>query len=86
MFGSSVCYSSVCLLLWLLLLLLFTKQPHSLALLSLCEATFDWGGVNQEFWSDMIRKRKLDVDVDSIRFEKDHIFRKRYHVFMRKNG
>lgn len=52
-----------------------------------CEATFDWGGVNQDFWTDYaIEKYGWDIDPNSIEFEDDRLFRKRYHVFMRKTG
>ena len=52
-----------------------------------CKAFFDWGGVNQEFWTGYaIDKYGWDVDPSSIEFEDDRLFRKRYHVFMRKNG
>jgi hypothetical protein len=51
-----------------------------------CEAYFDWGGVSQAFWTNYaIKKYGWDVDPASIEFEDDRIFRKRYHVFMRKN-
>jgi hypothetical protein len=50
-----------------------------------CQAHFDWGGVDQDFWGPAIKRYQWDVDPDSIVFEKDTIFRKRYHVFMKKN-
>ncbi|CAB9498022.1 expressed unknown protein [Seminavis robusta] len=52
-----------------------------------CDAYFDWGGVNQEFWTDYaIPKYGWEVDPASIEFEDDRLFRKRYHVFMRKHA
>ena len=52
-----------------------------------CEAEFDWGGVDQDFWTDYaIDKYGWDIDPTSIAFEDDRLFRKRYHVFMRKVG
>jgi hypothetical protein len=52
-----------------------------------CEALFDWGGVDQKYWTDYaIEEYGWDVDPLSIEFEDDKLFRKRYHVFMRKNG
>lgn len=52
-----------------------------------CEAYFDWGGVGQDFWTDYaIDKYGWDVDPTTIEFEDDRLFRKRYHVFMRKRG
>jgi len=52
-----------------------------------CKAKFDWGGVNQKFWTDYaIEQYGWDVDRNSMEFEDDRLFRKRYHVFMRKNG
>lgn len=50
-----------------------------------CDAYFDWGGVNQEFWTDYaIEKYGWEIDPTSIEFEDDRLFQKRYHVFMRK--
>ena len=50
-----------------------------------CEAYFDWGGVDQDFWTNYaIEKYGWEVDPASIEFEDDRLFRKRYHVFMRK--
>lgn len=46
-----------------------------------CEAQFDWGGVGQDFWATV-----EDIDPATIEFEDDRLFRKRYHVFMRKIG
>lgn len=46
-----------------------------------CEAQFDWGGVNQDFWATVD-----DIDPTTVEFEDDRLFRKRYHVFMRKIG
>ena len=51
-----------------------------------CEATYDWGGVNQDFWFDAIETYGWDIDPASIEFEDDRLFRKRYHVFMRKHA
>ena len=52
-----------------------------------CEAYFDWGGVSQEFWTDYaIEKYDWLIDPASIEFEDDRLFRKRYHVFMRKHA
>lgn len=52
-----------------------------------CEAYFDWGGVDQEFWTDYaIDKYGWEVDPASIEFEDDRLFKKRYHVFMRKRA
>jgi len=52
----------------------------------LCEAFFDWGGVKQSFWQQGHKNYGWDIDPASIDFEKDEIYRKRYHVFMRKNN
>jgi hypothetical protein len=52
--------------------------------ISLCEATFDWGGVHPDFWKSAVDIYAWDIDPSSIEFEADTIFRKRYHVFMRK--
>lgn len=53
----------------------------------LCEAFFDWGGVSQEFWTNYaVQRYGWDINPSSIEFEDDRLFRKRYHVFMRKNG
>ena len=46
-----------------------------------CEAQFDWGGVGQDFWASV-----ENIDPSTIEFEDDRLFRKRYHVFMRKIG
>jgi hypothetical protein len=51
-----------------------------------CEAKFDWGGVAPTFWKDAIKRYNWDVNSSSIETAADTIFRKRYHVFMRKNG
>jgi len=51
----------------------------------LCDALFDWGGVPQSFWSDAIRSNGWDIDPSSLVFDTDSIFRRRYHVSMRKN-
>lgn len=51
-----------------------------------CEEFYDWGGVNQEWWKPAIEKFGWDVDPDSIIFEKDKIYRHRYHTFMRKKS
>jgi SAM-dependent methyltransferase len=51
----------------------------------LCDALFDWGGVEPEFWKKAVRKYGWDVNRSSIETEVDKMFRKRYHVFMRKN-
>lgn len=50
-----------------------------------CEEYDDWGGVNQEWWSRAVRHYGWDIDPKSIEFQKDTIFKNRYHVFMRKN-
>jgi hypothetical protein len=52
---------------------------------SFCSAIFDWGGVDQDFWPAAIERYQWDVDPDSFVFERDTIFRKRYHVYMKKN-
>jgi hypothetical protein len=52
---------------------------------SFCSAIFDWGGVDQDFWRPAIDRYQWDVDPDSFVFESDTIFRKRYHVYMKKN-
>jgi hypothetical protein len=51
-----------------------------------CEAYYDWGGVEQDFWFDGIQTYGWDIDPTSIEFEDDRIFRRRYHVFMRKHA
>lgn len=50
-----------------------------------CEEFWDWGGVNQQWWEPAIEKYGWDVNASSLEFEKDSIFRHRYHTFMRKN-
>jgi hypothetical protein len=52
---------------------------------SFCSAIYDWGGVDQDFWPAAIDRYQWDVDPDSFVFERDTIFRKRYHVYMKKN-
>lgn len=52
----------------------------------LCDAIFDWGGVAQDFWKGAVKTYGWDVDKSSIEMEADTLFRKRYHVFMRKAG
>ena len=49
------------------------------------EAKFDWGGVSPTFWTNAIQTYKWDINRSSIEMEADTVFRKRYHVFMRKN-
>jgi hypothetical protein len=49
---------------------------------SLCTALFDWGGVEQSFWNESIQRYQWDVD--SLDMQDDVLFRRRYHVFMRK--
>lgn len=51
-----------------------------------CDAFFDWGGVNRQFWYDAARNDTYgwNVDPDSIIIEDDNIFEERYHVFMLK--
>ena len=51
-----------------------------------CGAYYDWGGVEQEFWPAAIGRYKWDVDPKSFVFERDTIFRKRYHVSMKKKS
>lgn len=51
-----------------------------------CEEFYDWGGVSQEWWKPAIAKYGWDVDPESIDFDKDSIFRHRYHTFLRKNA
>ena len=51
----------------------------------LCDALFDWGGVPQSFWREAIRSNGWDIDPSSVVFDTDSIFRRRYHVSMRKN-
>ena len=50
----------------------------------LCEAMFDWGGVDPSFWHNAISRYGWDIDPSSIVFDKDSLYRRRYHVFMRK--
>jgi hypothetical protein len=52
---------------------------------SFCSAIYDWGGVDQDFWPAAVDRYQWDVDPDSFVFERDTIFRKRYHVYMKKN-
>jgi SAM-dependent methyltransferase len=53
----------------------------------ICRAYFDWGGVSQGFWRRAGRHYpNWDIDPSSIVYEDDTIFRRRYHVFMRKNS
>jgi hypothetical protein len=52
---------------------------------SFCSAIYDWGGVDQDFWPAAIDRYQWDVDPDSFVFRRDTIFRKRYHVYMKKN-
>lgn len=52
----------------------------------LCDAMFDWGGVKPSFWTAAIEKYGWDVDAASLVVDNDSIFRRRYHVFMRKNS
>jgi hypothetical protein len=51
-----------------------------------CEALFDWGGVSQNFWHESAKSNKYgwNIDPDSIEMMNDTIYRRRYHVFMRK--
>ena len=49
-----------------------------------CKVRNDWGGVSQRFWKASIELYGWDIDLDSIKFEDEHIFGNRYHVFMRK--
>ena len=53
-----------------------------------CDAFFDWGGVNKQFWYDAAFNNTYDwnVEPESIIIEDDTIFRERYHVFMLKKG
>jgi hypothetical protein len=53
----------------------------------MCETRTDWGGVsrNRQWWENAIDTYDWDVNPSSIQFEDDTLFRKRYHVFMRKN-
>ena len=53
-----------------------------------CDAFFDWGGVNRDFWYAAAKNNTYNwnVDPDSIVIEEDTIFRQRYHVFMLKEG
>jgi hypothetical protein len=50
----------------------------------LCDAIFDWGGVAPNFWKDAIKTYGWDINRTSIEMQPDTLFRKRYHVFMRK--
>jgi hypothetical protein len=43
-------------------------------------------GISQEWWPSAIERFGWDVEVDSLRFQADALFRNRYHVFMRKKG
>lgn len=52
----------------------------------LCEAYFDWGGVNQAFWHNGVRKYGWDVDPNTYYMEDDKIMRRRYHVSVQKNN
>jgi len=52
----------------------------------LCDAMFDWGGVKPSFWHEAVKTYDWDVDPVSISIDKDSIFRRRYHVSMRKNS
>lgn len=51
----------------------------------ICDESYDWGGVAQEWWETAIDEYHWDVQPESIVHEKDSIFKNRYHVFMRKN-
>ena len=51
-----------------------------------CNVRIDWGGVDQSWWATAIDTYGWDIDPSSIEFMDDTIFKKRYHVFMRKNG
>jgi hypothetical protein len=53
-----------------------------------CDAFFDWGGVDKDWWKKAALNNTYDWDIDpeSIEYEDDTIFRQRYHVFMLKNG
>lgn len=53
-----------------------------------CDAHFDWGGVNRQWWYDSAQNNTYDWNVDptSIAIEDDKMFRDRYHVFMLKKG
>ncbi len=57
----------------------------SLFLFRFCEATFDWGGVSKDFWTQAARNKGYNLDAKSLIFEDDKLFRKRYHMFVRKN-
>jgi len=50
-----------------------------------CDERWDWGGVAPVWWKGAVIRYGWDVDPTSFKFEKDTIFRNRYHVFMRKN-
>lgn len=41
-------------------------------------------GIKKSWWSNAIHRYRWDVDPDSLDFEKDELFSRRYHVFMRK--
>lgn len=55
----------------------------------LCEAPFDWGGVDEAFWYRLIRNyysTTNSMDPETVEFAKDLVFRRRYHVRFRKSS
>ena len=49
-----------------------------------CTLTWDWGGVDKDFWPRAVNKYGWDVDPTSFSFADDTIFYLRHHVAMRK--
>lgn len=53
-----------------------------------CDAVFDWGGVQKQWWYDAATNNTYgwNVDANSLVIEDDALFQQRYHVFMLKHG
>ena len=53
-----------------------------------CNAQFDWGGVEKEWWTTAAKEDTYgwDINFESIEIRDDSMFREKYHVFMLKNG
>lgn len=51
----------------------------------LCDARFDWGGVDREWWYVAIDKYHWDVQPKRVDIVTDAIHKKRYHVRLEKN-
>jgi hypothetical protein len=53
-----------------------------------CDAAFDWGGVQKQWWHDAATNNTYgwNVDPTSLVIEDDTLFKQRYHVFMLKHG